>query len=87
MFTIRVERSGRRDVFEAESYSVSKAASADGSTRILLVGGGANTPPFIDVANGDSAFVMNVAGKTVDSVRSSIAGGGRAASVFRTSSR
>lgn len=70
MFTLRVERrAGRRDVFEAESYSVSESKTDAGFTRLLLVGQGANTPSHIDIEHGDRCYIMNGSGQTVDSIQ------------------
>lgn len=73
MFTLRVERrGGRRDVFEAESYSVSESKTDNGFTRLLLVGQGASTPSHIDIEHGDKCYIMNRSGQTVDSIQGTL---------------
>jgi hypothetical protein len=71
MFTVRVDRGQKREVFACARYIVTY--EADGRARITLVGmpdGSPNPEPQdLVVERGECAFVMNGAGITCDVVR------------------
>ena len=81
MFTIRVQRGGGHTVYACARYSVASGPTV-GTCNIELVG----TPEgdaTITIAGGESAYVMNDTGRTVDTIKPAL----RTATAFRTGSQ